>query len=68
MENRYYKVFEDRKPYMPAQFSLWKDSLFQIASIVFIFVGADYLYWRGVGIILLIGTPLGFPFPCFGPN
>jgi len=46
MDNRYYKVFEDRKPYKPAQFSLWKDSLFQIASIVFIFVGADYLYWR----------------------
>ena len=46
MEGKYYEIFEDRKPYSPSQFSLWKDSLFQIVSIVFIFVGADYLYWR----------------------
>jgi len=43
---RYYQIFEDRKPYAPSQFSLLKDSLFQIASIVFILVGIDYLYWR----------------------
>jgi cellulose synthase (UDP-forming) len=46
MEGKYYQVFENRKPYTPSRFSLWKDSLFQIVSIVFIFVGADYLYWR----------------------
>jgi cellulose synthase (UDP-forming) len=46
MEGKYFQIFENRKPYHPSQFSLWKDSLFQIASIVFIFVGIDYLYWR----------------------
>ena len=46
MESKYYQVFENRKPYQPSRFSLWKDSLFQIASIIFIFVGVDYLYWR----------------------
>ena len=43
---KYYRIFEDRQPYVPSKFSLWKDSLFQIVSIVFIFVGVDYLYWR----------------------
>ena len=43
---KYYQIFENRKPYQPARFSLFKDSLFQIVAIVFLFVGADYLYWR----------------------
>jgi len=46
MQSKYYSVFENRKPYKPSQFSIWKDSLFHIVSIVFIFVGIDYLYWR----------------------
>ena len=43
---KYYQIFENRRPYAPAKFSLLKDSLFQIAAVVFIFVGVDYLYWR----------------------
>ncbi len=46
MDTKYYSVFEDRKPYKPSKFSLWQDALFQFVSIIFIFVGADYLYWR----------------------
>ncbi len=46
MEAKYYSVFEDRKPYKPAKFSLWKDVLFQFFSIIFLFIGMDYLIWR----------------------
>ena len=46
MQSKYYSIFESRKPYRPSKFSIWKDSLFHIAAIVFIFVGVDYLYWR----------------------
>ncbi len=46
MDTKYYSVFEDRKPYKPSKFSLWQDALFQFVSIIFIFVGTDYLYWR----------------------
>jgi cellulose synthase (UDP-forming) len=46
MSEKYYEIFEDRTPYAPGKFSIWKDSLFQIAAVAFIFVGVDYLYWR----------------------
>jgi len=45
-EIRYYKIFEDRTPYVPSRFTWWKDLLFRVVSIVFIFVGLDYLWWR----------------------
>ena len=45
-EVRYYTVFEDRRPYTPSRFSMWKDLLFRVVAIVFIFVGLDYLWWR----------------------
>jgi cellulose synthase (UDP-forming) len=46
MQSKYYSIFENRKPYFPSKYSIWKDALFQIVAIVFIFVGVDYLYWR----------------------
>ncbi len=46
MDARYYQVFEDRKPYKPARFTLFGDALFQLVAVVFIFVGFDYLIWR----------------------
>ncbi len=45
-EVKYYQIFEDRKPYEPMRFSLFRSSLFHIVSIVFIFVGVEYLTWR----------------------
>ena len=46
MEGKYYDIFEDRQPYQSTRFSIWRDYLFQIVSIVFIFVGLEYLTWR----------------------
>ncbi len=45
-ETKYYKIFEGRKPYTPTRFNLFRDALFYIVSIVFIFVGLEYLIWR----------------------
>jgi cellulose synthase (UDP-forming) len=46
MSEKYYDIFEDRRPYKPSKFTKSRELLFQVVAIVFIFVGADYLYWR----------------------
>ncbi len=46
MSFRYYAYFEGRKPYKPWNFTLFHDLLFRFVSILFLFIGADYLVWR----------------------
>ncbi len=46
MTQPYYRIFENRKPYRPARFNMWWDLIFRFVSILFIFIGLDYLIWR----------------------
>ncbi len=46
MNNKYYDIFENRKPYEPSRYSNWRDLLFQFVSVIFVFIGLDYLVWR----------------------